>query len=194
MFWQSSKEIIISGVLLAIMLQPLSAQTHVSHPRRNRSFHTSSARKSSLAARAIHYVGGRKPHIVVIASELSPYFWQDSFPNGYEGKVRRQTPYGAVLIYWRVDQGTEDGSVIPHPDEIHQYSTITHFAVISPRELPVIAYIDKPNDEGQAWLHINGMRMAYYPPGGTDRHRPGFRLVKLRGGLNIIQAGLHDVE
>jgi hypothetical protein len=124
------------------------------------------------------------------------YASQDSFPHGRDGKVVRQTPRGAVTIYWHVGEGTRDGSVIAHPDEIHQYSTITHFAVILPPDLPVIACLETPGGDRDAlaWLRINGMVPAYYQPAGADRRRPNCRNVKLPGGLNIILAGLQDAE
>lgn len=192
---QFRQESMAMGILLGVLMQLVAAQTQASYARQHPSPHISSSRQTSLASRAIHYFGGKKPHIVVIPSELVPYLSQETFPHGQNGKVTRQTPYGPVQIHWHVNEGTEDGSIIPHPDELHQYSTITHFAIISPVNLPVIADIEVSEESRRpwTWLHINGMILAYYPPGDTDKHRH-FRLVKLQGGLNIIQAGLHDAE
>jgi hypothetical protein len=178
------------------MLLPASAQTSRSFAKKKIPQHSLLRHKASLAVRAIRYVGGKAPHIVVTPSELVPYTSQDVYPHGRDGRVFRHTPYGAVQIYWHVDQGTEDGSVISKPDEIHQYSTITHFAIISPPNLPVTARLEMPDDQrwSLAWLRINGMVPSYYLPGGIDKQHPNYVLVKLHGGLNIVQAGLHDAE
>jgi hypothetical protein len=133
---------------------------------------------------------------MVIPSLLVPYTSQEDFPLGSDGKITRRTPAGLVQVYWHVDQGTEDGQGIAHPDELHQYATVTHFAIISPPRLPVIAEVELPETPqgGRGWVHVNGHRLTYYPSGGTDKRRPFCKLVVLRGGLNIVQAGLYDAE
>ncbi len=126
----------------------------------------------------IGYVGGRRPHAVVRF---------DRIKEGAAPSYTARTPHGTVTVYWRRDDGTEDGGPpfavgeITHPDSIFQV------VVVSPPTLLVdfIGAFGPLGESDVKWVHLNGARVTFKKPTGVLRLGPG---------LNIVAVGYPDVE
>ncbi len=157
----------------------------------------SSDQASLMASQVIHYVGGRKPYILLTPAAALPYDSQDQdkMPTSFD-HCSLQTPKGIVSVYWKIDAVLENGSMLVRtgPNAAHSESSepqVTHIAFISPEALPVVLEVQQPWESG--WLHINGHRLSFYKTQPSPSNRAGER-IKLYGGFNLLQAGVEYAE
>lgn len=186
--------------MLTLFLCTCIGQAH--SPRRARfSRRAHSSSQASLMARmarqVIHYVGGRKPYVLLTPAAVLPYYSEDKdqLPTTI-GSFSRRTPRGTVSVYWKIDAVLEDGSMVVRtgPNAASsEYSepSVMHIAIISPKALPVVLEVQEPY--GPGWLHVNGHRLSYFNTQSVPNN-PVVKRVKLGGGLNLLQAGVDWAE
>jgi len=202
--------------MLTLFLCACIGQAH--SPKRVRSSrraHSSRSQASlaEMARRVIHYVGGRKPYVLLTPAAVLPYYVNDldqlpkttgifsrRTPGGtvfsVAGSFSRRTPRGTVSVYWMLDNVLEDGSMLVRtgPNAASSEADepqVMHIAIISPDALPVVLEVQQPNDPG-GWTHVNGHRLSFFNTQPVPNN-PAVR-VKLGGGLNLLQAGVDYAE
>ena len=187
--------------MLTLFLCACIGQAH--SPKRVRSSrraHSSRSQASlaEMARRVIHYVGGRKPYVLLTPAAVLPYYVNDldQLPKT-AGSFSRRTPRGTVSVYWTSDAVLEDGSMLvrtgPHVASSEAMEPqVMHIAIISPEALPVVLEVQQPNDPG-GWTHVNGHRLSYFKTQSVPSNYVVNR-VKLFGGFNLLQAGINWAE
>jgi hypothetical protein len=126
----------------------------------------------------IDYVSGRRPYAIVRF---------DRIKDGSAASCIKKTPLGTVTVYWRRDDGTEDGGPPPAAGEITHPDVVFQVVVISPPMLPVdfTGAYSSPGERDAKWVHLNGARVPFKRPAGV---------LHLGSGLNIVAIGYADVE
>ena len=96
--------------MLMLFLCTCTGQAH--SPKRVHSSR-SQASLAEMARRVIHYVGGRKPYVLLTPAAVLPYYSQDKdqLPTT-DGSFSLRTPRGTVSVYWTSDAVLEDGSML----------------------------------------------------------------------------------
>lgn len=157
----------------------------------------SSNQASLMASQVIHYVGGRKPYILLTPAAALPYDSQDKdkMPTSFD-HFSLQTPKGIVSVYWNLDAVLEDGTMLvrtgPHPASSEAMEPqVTHIAFISPEALPIVLEVQQPWESG--WLHVNGHRLSFFKTQSSPNN-PGGKRIKLSGGFNLLQVGVNYGE
>jgi len=180
--------------MLMLFLCTCTGQAH--SPKRVHSSR-SQASLAEMARRVIHYVGGRKPYVLLTPAAVLPYYTQDQdqLPKT-AGSFSRRTPRGTVSVYWTSDAVLEDGSMLvrtgPHVASSEAMEPqVMHIAIISPEALPVVLEVQQPNESG--WLHVNGHQLSYFKTQSVPSNYVVKR-VKLFGGFNLLQAGVNYAE
>ena len=181
--------------MLMLFLCTCTGQAH--SPKRVHSSR-SQASLAEMARRVIHYVGGRKPYVLLTPGAVLPYYEQDQdqLPTT-DGSFSLRTPKGIVSVYWTSDAVLEDGSMAVRTgpnaaSSEYDEPQVMHIAIISPEALPVVLEVQQPNDPG-GWTHVNGHRLSYFKTQSVPSNYVVNR-VKLFGGFNLLQAGINWAE
>ena len=180
--------------MLMLLLCTCTGQAH--SPRRAHS-PSHAFRMARMARQVIHYVGGRKPYVLLTPGAVLPYYEQDQdqLPTT-DGSFSLRTPKGIVSVYWTSDAVLEDGSMAVRTgpnaaSSEYDEPQVMHIAIISPEALPVVLEVQPPN--GYGWTHVNGHRLSFFKTRSVPT-QSGVQRIKLGGGLNLLQAGINDAE
>ncbi len=187
-------------IMLTLFLCTCTGQAHApsrAHsPGRVRSLSQASL-MARMARQVIHYVGGRRPYVLLTPAAALPYYLQDKdqLPTT-AGSFSRRTPRGTVSVYWMIDYVLEDGSMAVRTgpnaaSSEYDEPSVMHIAIISPDALPIVLEVQQPVESG--WQHVNGHQLSYFNPQSVPNN-PVVKRVKLYGGLNLLQAGVNYGE
>ena len=187
------------SIMLTLFLCTCTGQAHSpSRVHSSRRAHSPSHAllTARMARQVIHYVGGRKPYVLLTPAAVLPYDSQDQdkMPTT-AGSFLRRTPRGTVSLYWMIDAVEEDGAMAVRTgpnaaSSEYDEPQVTHIAIISPEALPVVLEVQEPND---GWVHVNGHRLSFFKTRSVPS-QPGVQRIKLGGGLNLLQAGVNWAE
>ena len=190
----SSRMTLALSFMLMLLLCTCTGQAH--SPRRAHS-PSHAFRMARMARQVIHYVGGRKPYVLLTPGAVLPYYEQDQdqLPTT-DGSFSLRTPKGIVSVYWTSDAVLEDGSMAVRTgpnaaSSEYDEPQVMHIAIISPEALPVVLEVQQPNESG--WLHVNGHQLSYFKTQSVPSNYVVKR-VKLFGGFNLLQAGVNYAE